>query len=97
MLNFPLNKYEFGKIYSGIYSLIPLKRNHSGSIIELTFQITPPFIIPFTEEIYNPNLLNIKLDCITGIFLKKPLKKPKLYFNLKLKKDSNDGIKSKIK
>ena len=97
MMDFPLKRYEFGKIYSGIYSLIPLGKKPGGSTIELEFQITPPFIIPFTEEIYNPDLLKIKIEDISGVTVKKVLKKPKFYFNLKLEKDSNDGIKSKIK
>ena len=81
----------------GFDNLIPLGKKPGGSTIELSFQITPPFILPFTEEIYNPDILIIKLEEISGIILKKPLKKAKLYFNLKLEKDSNDGIKSKMK
>ena len=97
MREFPLIKFEFGKVYSEKYSLIPLDKKSGGSTVELTLQITPPFVIPFTESLYIPDQLNIKLKGISGITAKKNLKNPKLYFNLKLEKDSNDGIRSRIK
>ena len=49
MKDFPLSTFEFGKIYSDIYSLTPLEGRKSGSNVELVFQITPPTIMPFTE------------------------------------------------
>ena len=61
------------------------------------FQITPPNVIPFTESIYIPDKLNIRLEDVSDIVFKKPVKNPKLYFNIKLEKDSNEGLKSVTK
>ena len=97
MIDFPLSTFEFGKIYNDIYSLTPLEGRSGGSKIELSFQITPPSVVPFTEIIYIPDQLNVRLEDISNIVLKKPLKNPKLFFNLKLEKDTNTGIKSPIK
>ena len=97
MRDFPLSNYEFGKVYSDTYSLTPLEKRPGGSTVELTFQITPPFLKPFTEMLYVPDQLNVKLEEITGIITKKKLKEPKLYFNMKLENDSNEGIRSSIK
>ena len=97
MKDFPLINYEFGKVYSDIYSLTPLEGRPSGSTVELSFQITPPSIIPFEQKLYIPDQLNIRLEDVSNIITKKPLKKPKLYFNLKLEKDSNEGLKSVAK
>ena len=96
MKDFRLSNFEFGKIYSNTYSFIPLEKRPGGSTVELTFQITPPSIKPFTEVEYIPDILNVKLESISGVTIKK-LKKPKLYFNLKLENDSNEGIKTSIK
>ena len=97
MIDFPLSTFEFGKIYDDIYSLTPLEGRSGGSKIELSFQITPPLVMPFTDIIYIPDQLNVRLEDISNIVLKKPLKNPKLFFNLKLEKDTNTGIKSPIK
>ena len=97
MKDFPLSTFEFGKIYSDIYSLTPLEGRTGGSSIEIVFQITPPKIKPFSEKIYIPDQLNVRLEDISNIVMKKPLKNPKLFFNLKLEKDTNEGIKSPIK
>ena len=97
MIDFPLINFIFGKIYHNIYSLTPLEGNPGGSTVELTIQITPPSIIPFTECIYIPDKLNVRLEDISNMLTKKPLKNPKLYFNIKLEKDTNEGLKSIIK
>ena len=97
MKDFPLSTFEFGKIYSDVYSLTPLEGRKGGSNVELVFQITPPTIMPFTEIKYIPDQLNIRLEDISNIVAKKPLKNPKLFFNLKLDKDTNEGSKSPTK
>ena len=97
MRDFPLSNYQFGKVYSNSWDLIPLEKRPGGSSVELTFQITPPFLTPFTEMLYVPDQLNVKLEEISGINIKKNLKKPKLYFNMKLENDTNEGIRSSIR
>ena len=94
MLDFPLLNYELGKIYSDKYTCTPLEGKKAGTTVELMFQITPPNVIPFTETIYIPDKLNIRLEDVSDIVFKKPLKNPKMYFNIKLEKDSNEGLKS---
>ena len=97
MLDVPLLNYEFGKIYDFNSPLTPLEGREGGAYIKFKLQITPPSTIPFTEIKYIPDILNVRLEDIKDIMLKKPLKNPKLYFNLRLEKDSNEGIKSMIK
>ena len=83
MLDFPLLNYELGKIYSDKYTCTPLEGKKAGTTVELMFQITPPNVIPFTESIYIPDKLNIRLEDVSDIVFKKPLKNPKMYFNIK--------------
>ena len=97
MIDFPLLNLELGKVYTDNYKLTPLEGRSGGSTVYLSIQITPPLIIPFTEVHYIPDQLNIRLEDISGINPKKPLKNPKLFFNLKLESDSNEGIKSILK
>ena len=97
MIDFPLLNFELGRVYTNIYPLTPLEGRNGGSKVELTIQITPPSIIPFTDVLYIPDQLNIRLEDISGVMTKKPLKSPKLFLNLRLEKDSNEGVKSIIK
>ena len=97
MRDFPLTNFQPGKIYADTYSLIPLEGRKSGSIVTLKLQITPPSTIPFQHIEYIPDQLNIRIEDIYGVMTKKPLKDPKLFFNLRLESDNNEGFKSMIK
>jgi len=97
MKDFPLTNYQPGKIYTDTYSLIPLEGRKSGATVTLKFQITPPSTMPFEHIEYIPDQLNIRIEDVFGIVTKKPLKNARLFFNLKLESDSNEGLKSMVK
>ena len=97
MIDFPLNNFEIGVIYTDKYTLIPLEGNNGGSKVNLKFQISPPQTKPFSNIKYIPDQLNVRIEDVFGMITKNPLKNPKLYFNLRLESDSNDGYNSMIK
>jgi hypothetical protein len=88
MRDFPINELIPGKIYHETYSLIPLAGNPGGSTVELSIQLTPPSIIPFTPSEYDITQLNVRIEKFSTNI---PLKNPKLYVNLKLESDSDEG------
>ena len=97
MRDFRLRDYIPGKIYHETFSLIPLAGNPGGSSIELSFQITPPSAMPFIPYEYDLEHLNIRIEEISSVITKSPLKNPKLYINLKLDTDSDEGFLTDIK
>ena len=96
MIDFPIIDYLPGIVYHDTYSLIPLIGNKdNNSRIELSFQITPPGVTPFTNNLYNPDQINIRIEDINGVTTQ--ISKPKPYFNIKLEADTNEGAMSIIK
>ena len=75
MADFPLINFEPGKVYSQKFNLIPLEGHESGSTVTLKFQITPPQTVPFTEIMFVPDQLNLRIEDVFGISTTKPLKK----------------------
>ena len=92
MKDFTLKEYIPGKTYHDTFSLIPLAGNPGGSKVELSLYITPPSALPFKEFEYDIEQLNVRIEDIIGVTTKSILKNPKLYVNLRLENDSDEGF-----
>ena len=92
MRDFTLKEYIPGKTYHDTFSLIPLAGNPGGSKVELSLYITPPSALPFEEFKYDLEQLNVRIEDITGVTTKSILKNPKLFVNLRLDNDSDEGF-----
>ena len=92
LIDFPIINYEPGLVYYHKCPIIPLPGHSYHPNIELSFQVTPPGIIPFTEINYIPDQLNIRIEESYGFTTKSILKNSKFYFNIKLESDSNEGF-----
>ena len=95
MIDFPLINYQPGVVYQNVYPLIPLTGDSKNSTIELIFHITPPDIVPFTNNPFIPDQINVRIEDIKGVITKNKNVKP--FFNIKLEADTNEGLRSVVK